>query len=108
MGFVEVKVARFRHGKDRSESMNRLDNATGDRGQSPLPCRLPSPQDSVSILFMNRPRAFVTVASFLLSCIAGAQTSPTPEPVAKPSPSAPPPDYDFRWGVKIPMRDRVE
>jgi len=31
-----------------------------------------------------------------------------PEPVAKPSPSAPPADYDLRWGVKIPMRDKVE
>ena len=37
-----------------------------------------------------------------------AQTSPTPAPVAKPSPSAPPADYNFRWGVKIPMRDKVE
>jgi len=31
-----------------------------------------------------------------------------PKPVAKPSPSAPPADYDLRWGVKIPMRDKVE
>ena len=37
-----------------------------------------------------------------------AQTSPTPEPVAKPSPSVPPADYDLRWAVKIPMRDKVE
>jgi len=37
-----------------------------------------------------------------------AQTSPTPEPVAKPSPSAAPVDYDLRWAVKIPMRDKVE
>jgi len=29
-------------------------------------------------------------------------TNPTP------SPSPPPADYDLRWGVKIPMRDRVE
>ena len=40
--------------------------------------------------------------------LAIAQTSPTPEPIAKPSPSAPPADYDLRWAVKIPMRDRVE
>src|SRR5213595_4034258 len=37
-----------------------------------------------------------------------AQTSPTPEPVAKPSPSVPPADYDLRWAVKIPLRDKVE
>src|ERR1700751_1513558 len=30
--------------------------------------------------------------------------SPTPAP----SPSQAPADYDLRWGVKIPMRDRVE
>ena len=30
--------------------------------------------------------------------------SPTPAP----SPSQPPADYDLRWGVKIPMRDKVE
>ena len=30
--------------------------------------------------------------------------SPTPAP----SPSQPPTDYDLRWGVKIPMRDKVE
>src|SRR5438552_19014101 len=40
--------------------------------------------------------------------LAIAQTSPSPEPVAKPSPSAPPADYDLRWAVKIPMRDKVE
>jgi len=38
-----------------------------------------------------------------------AQTSsPPPQPIAQPSPSAPPADYDLRWGVKIPMRDKVE
>lgn len=31
---------------------------------------------------------------------------PSPEPSAKPSP--PPADYDMKWGVKIPMRDKVE
>ena len=30
----------------------------------------------------------------------------TPPPAASPSP--PPADYDLRWGVKIPMRDKVE
>jgi uncharacterized protein len=29
-------------------------------------------------------------------------------PSSTPSPSQPPGDYDLRWGVKIPMRDKVE
>jgi uncharacterized protein len=33
-----------------------------------------------------------------------AAQSPTPAP----SPAQPPADYDLRWGVKIPMRDKVE
>lgn len=42
-----------------------------------------------------------------------AQTNPakgpSPEPKAEPSPTPPPAtDFDIRWGVKIPMRDRVE
>ena len=45
----------------------------------------------------------------IISQICNAQTSsPTPQPIAAPSPSAPPADYDLRWGVKIPMRDKVE
>ena len=36
-----------------------------------------------------------------------AQTPP-PSPEPKASPSPPPPNYDLRWGVKIPMRDKVE
>lgn len=57
---------------------------------------------------MNGPSAIILFATFLLSGISRAQTSPTPEPVAKPSPSAPPADYTLSWGVKIPMRDKVE
>ena len=58
----------------------------------------------------DRPLAALLVIFCLLvfAPLAIAQTSPTPEPVAKPSPSAPPADYDLRWAVKIPMRDRVE
>src|SRR5438046_7587777 len=58
----------------------------------------------------DRPLAALLVISSLLvfAPLAIAQTSPTPEPVAKPSPSAPPADYDLRWAVKIPMRDKVE
>jgi predicted acyl esterase len=58
----------------------------------------------------DRPLAalLVTFCLVLFAPLAIAQTSPTPEPVAKPSPSAPPTDYDLRWAVKIPMRDKVE
>jgi hypothetical protein len=55
-------------------------------------------------------RVFIVVL-FCLSLPArpsSAQTSPPPAPVAKPSPSAPPADYTLQWGVKIPMRDKVE
>src|SRR5437588_7104345 len=34
---------------------------------------------------------------------------PSPEPKAETTPSPPPAtDYDLRWGVKIPLRDKVE
>jgi putative CocE/NonD family hydrolase len=45
--------------------------------------------------------ALTLCASFATNIVA---QSPTPAP----SPSQPPADYDLRWGVKIPMRDRVE
>ena len=39
----------------------------------------------------------------------GPQKGPSPEPKAEASPTpAPATDYDLRWGVKIPMRDKVE
>ena len=55
---------------------------------------------------------FATLIAFTLSFstnIFAQQPSPavSPEPSAKPSPS-PAADYDLRWGVKIPMRDKVE
>src|SRR5437763_216600 len=55
-------------------------------------------------------KRFFLVLSWLvlLARLGSAQTSPTPEPVAKPSPSAPPADYTLQWGVRIPMRDKVE
>jgi uncharacterized protein len=45
----------------------------------------------------------------ILCCASAvfAQTPP-PSPEPKPSPSPAPTDYDMRWGVKIPMRDKVE
>jgi putative CocE/NonD family hydrolase len=50
-----------------------------------------------------------TLSFVIISQTGDAQTSsPTPQPIAAPSPSAPPADYDLRWGVKIPMRDKVE
>src|SRR5438094_4323099 len=51
---------------------------------------------------------FALLCVIVLSHFSIAQTLPTPEPVAKPSPSAPPADYTLQWGVKIPMRDKVE
>jgi uncharacterized protein len=46
---------------------------------------------------------WVAVLSPLFTTNIIAQ-SPTPAP----SPAQPPTDYDLRWGVKIPMRDKVE
>jgi len=48
-------------------------------------------------------------AAFFLALVANsiAQTPP-PAPSPSPSPVKPPADYDLRWAVKIPMRDKVE
>src|SRR5262249_2333160 len=51
---------------------------------------------------MKRPLC-VAVLSALLSTNIVAQS-----PTAAPSPEQPPADYDLRWSVKIPMRDKVE
>jgi putative CocE/NonD family hydrolase len=51
---------------------------------------------------MKRP-FWVAVLSALLSTNIVAQS-----PTAAPSPAQRPADYDLRWGVKIPMRDKVE
>jgi uncharacterized protein len=40
--------------------------------------------------------------------VAILETLRAQTPTATPSPSQPPVDYDLRWGVKIPMRDKVE
>jgi len=42
----------------------------------------------------------------MATAIFGTLQAQTPTPT--PSPSQPPADYELRWGVKIPMRDRVE
>src|SRR5881396_2757824 len=46
-------------------------------------------------------RALALCIGFTTNILA---QSPTPAP----SPAKPPTDYDLQWGVKIPMRDRVE
>ena len=46
-----------------------------------------------------------------ISFLASALFAQTPPPASSPSPKESPPaaaDYDLRWGVKIPMRDKVE
>jgi putative CocE/NonD family hydrolase len=45
-------------------------------------------------------------AGFL--CLGFATSIAAQSPTPAPSPSQPPTDYDLQWGVKIPMRDRVE
>src|SRR6185437_8143281 len=60
------------------------------------------------LLPMNRPSVLILLATLLVGGISRAQTSPTPAPIAKPSPSVPPADYTLQWGAKIPMRDNVE
>ncbi|MFN2541783.1 MAG: CocE/NonD family hydrolase [Chthoniobacterales bacterium] len=45
----------------------------------------------------------------VFSFVAFAAFAQTPPPAPSPSPKESPPlDYDLRWGVKIPMRDKVE
>ena len=41
-------------------------------------------------------------------CIGFAANIPAQSPTPAPSPARPSTDYDLRWGVKIPMRDKVE
>ncbi len=41
-------------------------------------------------------------------CVGFAARIIAQSPTPAPSPAKPPADYDLRWGVKIPMRDKVE
>ena len=55
--------------------------------------------------------ALLITMSIFGSVIAETNPSkgPSPEPKAETSPTPPPAtDYDIRWGVKIPLRDKVE
>src|SRR5438045_8865951 len=55
----------------------------------------------------SAPMKLSIFAAVMFPIVAFAQTTPaSPEP--KSSPSPPPPNYDLRWGVKIPMRHKVE
>lgn len=59
-------------------------------------------------------RLFSVELAVILSCLIAASaiaqnTSPTPPSSAvKPTPSPTPTEYDLRWAVKIPMRDKIE
>src|SRR6266404_9324360 len=61
----------------------------------------------------SRALAFIALVTMPIFGSAVAQTNlpkgPSPEPKAEASPTPPPAtDYDIHWGVKIPMRDKVE
>ncbi|HLW35514.1 MAG TPA: CocE/NonD family hydrolase [Chthoniobacterales bacterium] len=60
-----------------------------------------------------RPLAFAVLVFMSIFGTAIAQINPpkgpSPEPKTEASPTPPPAtDYDIKWGVKIPMRDKVE
>lgn len=48
------------------------------------------------------------LAAIICVSSSGFAQTPPPSPEPKSSPSPPPPNYDLRWGVKIPLRDKVE
>src|SRR5213592_439336 len=59
------------------------------------------------LAFMKSWLSLHSVSLWLIVAICSTLQAQTPSPAAKPSPSQPA-DYDLRWGVKIPMRDKVE
>ena len=73
---------------------------------SPGPVESPSMNDSLPPVIV----ALIAASSLFFNAnIVGQATSPPPAPVPSPKESPPPAaDYDLRWGVKIPMRDKVE
>ena len=62
------------------------------------------------MLYRLAPVLFVGVMWIFSSAFAQTKPSgPSPEPKAEASPTPPPAtDYDIRWGVRIPLRDKVE
>ena len=55
------------------------------------------------------PLGCAVLLAVVIAFTALAVFAQTPPPAASPSPKeSPPADYDLRWGVKIPMRDKVE
>jgi uncharacterized protein len=50
----------------------------------------------------------LTAISFLALVANVIAQTPPAAPSPSPSPARPPVDYDLRWGVKIPMRDKIE
>src|SRR5207249_12066970 len=71
--------------------------------------------------FLRRARILVATAAVRLNsrgmkpssralalCIGSTTNVLAQSPTLAPSPSQPPADYDLHWGVKIPMRDKVE
>src|SRR6266699_186723 len=73
---------------------------------SPGPVESPSMNDSLPPVIV----ALIAASSLFFNAnIVGQATSPPPAPVPSPKESPPPAaDYDLHWGVKIPMRDKVE
>src|SRR5438309_4214411 len=73
---------------------------------SPGPVESPSMNNSLPPVIV----ALIAASSLFFNAnIIGQATSPPPAPVPSPKESPPPAaDYDLRWGVKIPMRDKVE
>jgi uncharacterized protein len=52
--------------------------------------------------------ALLIVFPFAASFLSAQTPPPAASPSPSPSPAQPPADYNLRWGVKIPLRDKVE
>ena len=66
--------------------------------------------DSIATM-KPRPLGCLVLFAVIFGLLALRIFAQTPPPAASPSPKESPPpvaDYDLRWGVKIPMRDKVE
>src|SRR5881398_1261601 len=75
-----------------------------------LPSRYSSLESDKVKLRSSSLATIISWASILATtlCAPFAATIDAPTPSPRPSPSQPPADYDLRWGVKIPMQDKVE